>query len=64
MPKMKTHSASKKRFKKNSKGKIKRMKAYRRHHAWAKTQKQSRKLRSSVYLSSADEKKVACLLPY
>ncbi len=64
MPKMKTHSASKKRFKKNSKGKIKRMKAYRSHHAWAKTHKQTRQLRSGAYLSSADEKNIARLLPY
>lgn len=64
MPKMKTHSASKKRFKKNSKGKIKRSKAYRRHHAWAKTPKQERKLREEVYLSGAAQRNIAILLPY
>lgn len=64
MPKMKSHSASKKRFKKNSAGKIKRAKAYNRHHAWAKSAKQGRQLRGTGYLSSADEKNIAILLPY
>ena len=64
MPKMKTHSASKKRFKKNSTGKIKRSKAYNRHHAWAKTPKQGRDLRSGSYLAGKDEQNIAHLLPY
>jgi len=64
MPKMKTHSASKKRFKKTSKGKIKRSKAFRRHHAWAKTSKQGRQLRGGAYLHAADESNIKRLLPY
>jgi len=64
MPKMKTHSASKKRFKKTSSGMIKRSKAYHRHHAWAKSAKNTRDLRSPAYLSNADEKNIAKLLPY
>lgn len=64
MPKMKTHSASKKRFKKNKAGKIKRAKAYKRHHGWAKTSKQSRRLRKAAYLSNGDEKNIQRLLPY
>jgi len=64
MPKMKTHSASKKRFKKTSSGKIKRSKGYKRHHAWAKSVKQGRKLRSAAYLEPCDEKKLKILLPY
>ncbi len=64
MPKMKTHSASKKRFRKNSNGKIKRSRAYRRHHSWAKAHKQVRKLRKATYLEGANEKNVAELLPY
>ena len=64
MPKMKTHSASKKRFKKNSAGKIKRSKAYKRHHAWAKSTKQGRDLRSSTYLHGADEKNISKFMPY
>jgi len=64
MPKMKSHSASKKRFKKNSAGKIKRAKGYKRHHAWAKTSKQGRKLRAAAYLEAGDGKNIAKLLPY
>ena len=64
MPKMKTHSGSKKRFKKNSNGKIKRSKAYRRHHAWAKTPKQTRSLRGGEFLSGGNLKNISKLLPY
>ena len=64
MPKMKSHSSSKKRFWKNSNGKIKRSKAYKRHHAWAKTAKQGRDLRSCTYLSGSNKDKMAVLLPY
>ncbi len=64
MPKMKTHSGCKKRFSKNSAGKIKRSKAYRRHHAWARTAKQTRDLRSGTYFTSADHKNISVLMPY
>lgn len=64
MPKMKTHSATKKRFKKNGAGKIKRAKAFKRHHAWAKTAKQGRHLRKAGYLAAGDEKNITQLLPY
>ena len=64
MPKMKTHSASKKRFKKTGSGKIRRAKAFRRHHAWAKTSKQLRNLRGTVVISSSDRNHVVPLMPY
>ena len=64
MPKMKTHSSSKKRFHRTGSGKIKRSKAYRRHHAWAKNAKDVRKLRGKGYFSAADKKNIAKLLPY
>ena len=64
MPKMKTHSASKKRFKKNGAGKVKRAKGYKRHHGWAKSSKQSRQLRKGTYLEGGDEKNIKRLLPY
>lgn len=64
MPKMKSHSASKKRFRKNSAGKIKRAKGYKRHHAWAKSTKQGRNLRMPDYLTGGDEKNIKKLLPY
>ncbi len=64
MPKMKTHSGCKKRFKKNSAGKVKRAKAYKRHHAWAKSTKQKRNIKSCTYFSAADQKNIAGLMPY
>ncbi len=64
MPKMKTHSSSKKRFKKTCNGKIKRTKAYRRHHSWSKTSKQLRNLRGVSDLDDSNSGNIAKLLPY
>jgi large subunit ribosomal protein L35 len=64
MPKMKTHSGCKKRFKISSTGKVKRAKAYRRHHAWAKTPKQTRSLRKGAYFTGTEALNMARLLPY
>jgi len=64
MPKVKTHSASKKRFKKTGTGKIKCSRAYRRHHAWAKNAKKVRDLRGGGYVSDAFRKNIAVLIPY
>jgi len=64
MPKMKTHSASKKRFKKTGGGKIKRAKAYRRHLLTKKTKKNKRDLRKRTYISSCDLPNINILLPY
>lgn len=64
MPKVKTHSSSKKRFKKTKSGLIKRTQAYRRHHAWAKSSKRVRQLRAESYVHSSQEKNISKLLPY
>ncbi len=64
MPKMKTHAASKKRFKKNGAGKIKRARAFRRHHSWAKSANKVRSLRHGVILHESHEKSLAILMPY
>lgn len=64
MPKMKTHSASKKRFTKNSAGKIKRARAFRRHHAWAKNAKKVRDLRQGTFVHESHMKNLAILMPY
>lgn len=64
MPKMKTHSASKKRFSRTGSGKFKRGKAYRRHHSWASTAKTTRQLRGGAILEKCDLSHVATLLPY
>jgi len=63
MPKMKSNSSCKKRFKKNGAGKIKRAKSYRRHHAWAKTAKQKRQLRKAAYFTGEFGKNIAKMLP-
>jgi large subunit ribosomal protein L35 len=65
MPKMKTHSGAKKRFRITKSGKFKHGAAYRRHHAWAKTSASNRlELRGNRYISKADQENVAKLLPY
>ena len=64
MPKMKSHSASKKRFTKTGSGKFKRGKAYRRHHSWATSPKSTRQLRGGTMLAKCDLSHVATLLPY
>lgn len=64
MPKMKTHSSCKKRFKKTASGQIKRSKAFKRHHSWAKSPKSIRSLRIAVYLTGANRSNIARLLPY
>ncbi|MFC1854471.1 50S ribosomal protein L35 [Candidatus Dependentiae bacterium] len=64
MPKMKSHSGSRKRFRKNAAGKLKRAAAYRRHHAWARSSSQTMGLRGVRYVSKMDEQKINILLPY
>lgn len=64
MPKMKTHAASKKRFKKNSAGKIKRARAFRRHHSWAKSSKKVRDLRQGAFIHESHTKNFSILMPY
>ena len=64
MPKMKTHSSSKKRFKVTATGKIKRARAYRRHHAWAKSTKRIRSLKKGTYVHDSNTARIRLLLPY
>lgn len=64
MPKMKTHSASKKRFKLTGSGRIKRAKAFRRHLLTKKTTKNKRSLRKKAYIARCDTLNVKKLLPY
>lgn len=63
MPKVKTNSAAKKRFKKTGKGKVKRSCSLRRHILTKKTRKRKRHLRKGGYICKADEKAVRNLLP-
>ncbi len=62
MPKMKTHSSAKKRFKVTGKGKIKYFKANARHLLRKKSRKQKIRLRQAGILSKGDAKRVRNLL--
>ncbi len=64
MPKMKTHSGSAKRFKKTGSGKLKRSHAYRSHLLINKSQKQKRKLRKGVTVSTGDQKRIKQMVTY
>lgn len=62
MPKVKTSSAAKKRFKLTGTGKIKRQHAYHSHILTKKTKKQKRNLDHSTIVVSANVKQVRDLL--
>ncbi len=62
MPKMKTHSSAKKRFRVTGKGKIKRFQAYTSHMMRNKSKKAKLRLRDASLVSKADEKRVRALL--
>lgn len=62
MPKVKTNSAAKKRFKLTGTGKIKRQHAYHSHILTKKTKKQKRRLDHSAIVVSANVKQVRDLL--
>ena len=64
MPKMKSNSGAKKRFRITGKGKIKFKRAYHSHILTTKTTKKKRKQRRPAILSEADVKQVKRLLPY
>lgn len=58
MPKLKTKSGAKKRFKLTGSGKIKRKHAYKSHILTKKTTKQKRNLTKSALVAKVDEKSV------
>ncbi len=62
MPKMKTKSGAKKRFKMTGSGQIKREKAYQAHIMTSKSKKRKRNLRQSTLVSSANAKNIRILL--
>ena len=62
MPKVKTRSAVKKRFKMTATGKVKRKKAYARHILTSKPSKRKRNLRKSTVLDKTQEKKLKIML--
>ncbi len=62
MPKMKTNSSAKKRFKVTGSGRIKRQKAFHNHILTKKSQKTKRNLRKDTLVDPVDEARVKRLL--
>lgn len=62
MPKMKSNSGAKKRFKRTASGKLKRKKAYRSHILTKKSPKRKRKLRGTTLVDKADEPRMKRLI--
>ena len=62
MPKMKSNSGAKKRFKVTAKGRLKRQKAYHSHILTKKSPKRKRKLRSDTLVSNVDEPRMKRLI--
>ena len=66
MPKIKTHSGAKKRFKKSGTGKIMRAHAYKSHklNSALKSAKRKRNLRKTSVVDITNEAKISRLIPY
>jgi large subunit ribosomal protein L35 len=62
MPKNKTHSGAKKRFKQTGSGKIKRQQANRRHYLEHKSSRLTRRLASDQIVTKADESRIKKML--
>lgn len=63
MPKMKTKSSAKKRFKFLGNGKVKRTHSHLRHILTKKTTKQKRQLRGTEVISPSDLKRIHAMMP-
>ena len=64
MPKVKSHSGAKKRFKVTASGKVKHKQAHKSHLLSHESSKRKRKLRGSKLVNVAQLKQVKSLLPY
>ncbi len=64
MPKMKSNSGAKKRFRVTKNGKIVRAKAYKSHLLERKSPKRKRGLRGNTVNSEAELKRVRRMIPY
>ena len=62
MPKMKTHSGAKKRFRKTAKGKLRARHSFTSHNLGKKDRKRKRRLGRPVEIAKPDEKRVRELL--
>jgi large subunit ribosomal protein L35 len=64
MPKMKTNSSAKKRFKVSGSGRVRRGSAGLSHKMLGKSANRRRKLRKNEMVNDADEKRILRMLPY
>jgi large subunit ribosomal protein L35 len=64
MPKMKSNSGAKKRFKLTGTGKVRRAKANKRHILTKKSTKRKRNLRHSTLVHESQEHQIKLMLPY
>ncbi len=64
MPKLKSKSGAKKRFRSTASGKMRANYAFKRHNLRKRTQKMKRKARGSQIMAAVDAKKVRSYLPY
>lgn len=64
MPKLKSHSGAKKRFKFTKTGKIKKACANKSHILNKKTTKRKRRLRKADYIDKTNMKAIKNMLPY
>ncbi|MGI8632782.1 MAG: 50S ribosomal protein L35 [Solirubrobacterales bacterium] len=63
MPKMKSHSGAKKRFRKTGTGKIRGRHAYSSHILQKKRPKRKRRFRNPVIIDTDNEQRIGALLP-
>ncbi len=64
MPKIKTKSGAKKRFKVTGSGKIKRKRAFMNHILTKKETKQKRRLANKAIVKKVDESNIRPMIPY
>ncbi len=64
MPKIKTHSGAKKRFKLTKSGQVKRGHAFRSHILTKKSTKRKRGLRQGAYADSTNASTIKQMIPY
>ena len=64
MPKLKTHSGSKKRFNLTKTGKVKAAKAFKSHILTKKPTKRTRRLRTGTYADCTNEATIRKMIPY
>ncbi|HTE50743.1 MAG TPA: 50S ribosomal protein L35 [Kofleriaceae bacterium] len=64
MPKMKTKSAAKKRFRATATGRFKRSQQGKRHILTKKSQKRKRQLRGTAMVHETQEHQIRAMLPY